>query len=295
MNHRTTHGKPARTAVNAVVSRRDITADHVWKRIEAGDGTAVILDVVRSCDLPGVPPEKGLVRGDVYMGHRYEATADGTRVTVLVRGDPRGSVPAIIVNLALKEQMKLRLESYKTYFIDRKAPDGSDNGGAWPDDERIYSFKVEGEDGGGAHIPKMMSAKDLEDSMTTSQAAGPAKPKFIATLRRVLGWSFLLFGACMLVYINTTASRQGGRCEKEFEACVWGKIEPKLYVRERASDCARVCERLRESEAAARERLGCARAKRLRASEAAARERSARAERLRKRTSGVGEGSGCVH
>ncbi|GMI27325.1 hypothetical protein TeGR_g10894 [Tetraparma gracilis] len=230
-NHRTIHGKPARTASNAVVSRRDITADSVWKRLEAEDGTAVFVDVTRSCELADVPPEKGFIRADSYQGFRYEATTDGTRIDVLLRFDPCGSIPPSFVNFALKSQMKLRLESYKTYFIDRKAPDGSDNGGDWPDDERIYNFKVEGEDGGGVHILNTMTVKDLVASTTVSQAAGLAKPKFIATLRRVLGWSFLLFGACMLVYINTTAGRQGGLCEGEFGACVWGRIEPKLYFK----------------------------------------------------------------
>jgi hypothetical protein len=280
-NHRAYHAKPARTAVNAVLSRRDLVADHVWKKLEAGDGTAVFLDVVRSCDLPGVPREKGFVRMDVYMAYRYEATADGTKVTLMLRGDPRGSFPASIVNFVAKGQMKLRLESYKSYFIDRKAPDGSDNGGEWPDDERIYSFKVEGEEGGEAGEVGGTTMKDLVASMTVSQAAGLAKPKFIATLRRVLGWSFLLFGACMLVYINTTAGRQGVLCEGEFGACVWGRIEPKLYVRERTRACERLRERsgyareerLRESEVAARERSGCARAKQLCESEAAAQER----------------------
>jgi hypothetical protein len=253
-NHRTIHGKPARTAVNAVVSPRDITADHVWKRIEAGDGTAVFLDVIRSCDLEGVPPKKGFVRADVYQGYRYEATADGTKVTILACVDPRGSVPPGVVNFAAKGQAKLRLESYKTHFIDRKAPDGSDNGGEWPDDERIYSFKLEGGDRGAADTPKTMSAKDLEHFLTSSQVAGPAKPKFIATLRRVLGWFFLLFGAAALVYVNTAAARQGAMCEAEFGTCVWGRIEPKLYaVRERASNCARA-KRCEEDEATGRRR-----------------------------------------
>jgi hypothetical protein len=43
-------------------------------------------------------------------------------------------------------------------------------------------------------------------------------------------------------------------CEAEFGACVWGRIEPKLYaVRERASNCARA-KRLRKSEAMRRRR-----------------------------------------
>ena len=49
-----------------------------------------------------------------------------------------------IVNFAIQGQMKIRLQSYIKYFIDRKAPDGSDNGGVWPDDENLYSFKFEG-------------------------------------------------------------------------------------------------------------------------------------------------------
>jgi hypothetical protein len=131
--------------------------------------------------------------------------------------------------------MKLRLENYKTYFIDRRAPDGSDNGGDWPDDERIYSFKVDGGDGRVADIPTTMTAKDLTASMSAPQAAGPTKPKVIATLRRVLGWFFLLFGAVAVVYVNTASGRQEAVCKGEFGACVWERIEPKLYVRERAS------------------------------------------------------------
>jgi hypothetical protein len=296
-----------------VVSRRDVTVDHVWKKLEAGDGTALFLDVVRSCELSGVPPEKGFVRADLFMGYRYESSADGTKVTMLLRGDQRGSVPSSIVNFALKSQMKLRLESYKTYFIDRKAPDGSDNGGDWPDDERIYSFKVDGEeDGEAGEEGATITMQELVASITTSQAAGPAKPKFIATLRRVLGWSFLLFGACMLVYVNTTASRQGEVCKGKFGACVWGRIEPKLYVRRATmreerqrtrgaaarerSGCARA-KRLCKSEAAVRERSGCARAKRLRTSEAAAQERgrlheSGAAARARERGAAAQERSG---
>jgi hypothetical protein len=174
-----------------------------------------------------------------------------------------------VVNLALKGQMKLTLESYKTFFLDRRAPDGSDNGGDWPNDERVYNFKVEGGDAEDEGVSKIMSVKDL------LSAAGPSGPtdaslgiKGIETLRRVLGCFFLLFGAAALVYVNTTASRQGEICEEEFGACVWERIEPKLCVRERASDCARG-NRLRESGAAARERSGCAIlvAKRLRKSE----------------------------
>jgi hypothetical protein len=177
------------------------------------------------------------VRCESYLGCRYAKSADGlgTKVTLLASGDPGGFVPTSLFNFALLEQMKLRIEMYKAYFIDRKNPDGSDNGGDWPDDERIYSFKVDGEEGGEAGEKGGTTMKDLVASMTASQAAGPAKPKFIATLRRVLGWSFFFFGSCMLVYINTTASRQGGRCEKELGACVWERIKPKLYVRERAS------------------------------------------------------------
>jgi hypothetical protein len=254
-----------------VVSRRDLVADHVWKKLEAEDGSAVFLEVMRSCESEDVPPAKGFVRMHSFVGWRFESTADGTKTTLVLKFDPRGSVPPGVVNFALKQQMKLRIESYKTYFIDRKAPDGSDNGGDWADDERIYSFKVEGGDGGGVDMPRTMTAKELVANMNTSQEAGPAKPKFIATLRRVLGWFFFLFGAAALVYVNTTASRQGEMCEEEFGACVWERIEPKLCVRERASDCARG-KRSRESEAAARERSGCARAKRLRdtGSEAAA-------------------------
>jgi hypothetical protein len=47
-DHRTFHGIPAHTAVNAVLSRRDITGDEVWKKLVLDDGGVTFLNVNRS-------------------------------------------------------------------------------------------------------------------------------------------------------------------------------------------------------------------------------------------------------
>jgi hypothetical protein len=94
-----------------------------------------------ACERPEAPPEKRAIRAETYYGVKYEATADGTKITVLISLDPGGVLPTAIVNFAVEGQMKAVLQSYKTYFVDRKAPDGSDNGGVWPDDENLYNYR----------------------------------------------------------------------------------------------------------------------------------------------------------
>ncbi|GMI33983.1 hypothetical protein TeGR_g12490 [Tetraparma gracilis] len=70
-NYRTVHGKPARTAVNAILSLRDVTCDEVWKKVVLENGKEVIVGVTRSCELPDLPPEKGFVRANSYLGYMY--------------------------------------------------------------------------------------------------------------------------------------------------------------------------------------------------------------------------------
>ena len=74
----------------------------------------------------------------MYLGMKFEETSSGSKITTLISIDPQGSIPTAIVNFVGNEIVKSRLESWKTYFIDKKAPDGSDNGGVWPDDENMY-------------------------------------------------------------------------------------------------------------------------------------------------------------
>ena len=74
----------------------------------------------------------------MYLGMKFEETSSGSKITTLISIDPHGLIPTAIVNFVGNEIVKSRLQSYKTYFIDKKAPDGSDNGGVWPDDENMY-------------------------------------------------------------------------------------------------------------------------------------------------------------
>jgi Leucine-rich repeat (LRR) protein len=146
--------------------------------------------------------------------------------------------------------MKGRLEAFKAYFVDRKAPDGSDNGGVWPDDENLYSFKFEGEameprHGGSAKIRVALGTDGKADdegvlrivSQKSTLLAASRKRDIllknpIAKLRRFLGWFFLLVGVGLVTYVSTMGGRQGKACEEKFGACVWGRMEPKLYFKD---------------------------------------------------------------
>jgi hypothetical protein len=72
---------------------------------------------------------------------------------------------------------------------------------------------------------------ELNASATTSRTAVVLKDP-IAKLRSVLGWFFLLVGVVMVTYITTVGGRQETACEEEFGACVWGRMEPKLYFKD---------------------------------------------------------------
>jgi hypothetical protein len=72
----------------------------------------------------------------------------------------------------------------------------------------------------------------LLDVVSKSRGAGVLLKDPIATLRRVLGWFFLLVGAGMITYVSTKGGRQEKLCEEEFGACVWGRMEPKLYFKD---------------------------------------------------------------
>jgi hypothetical protein len=71
---------------------------------------------------------------------------------------------------------------------------------------------------------------ELNASATTSRTAVVLEDP-IAKLRSVLGWFFLLVGVGMVTYITTVGGRQETVCEEEFGACVWGRMEPKLYFK----------------------------------------------------------------
>lgn len=255
----------------------------------------------------------------------YVPMAEGTKVTILAFGDPGGLVPTSVINLAAAGQMKLRLEMYKQHFVDRRAPDGSALEGNWPDDERVCSFKTDGEeeapavraDQPGRSTAMAVTSRDntpaskerirlemykikLEtnrqkygsneekeedggggkNASRSSRLAGNFSATFLnlankkkalkrgaAKMRQALGCFFALMGVGMLGYINTRASQLSKVCEEELGACVWGRIEPKLYVRAR---------RARGSETIARERSDPEGAKRARRSKASAMERSER-------------------
>jgi hypothetical protein len=144
--HKIFHGKPAPTAINAVFALRDVVLDHVWKKIEADDGSCVYLEVLQSCE---APPEKGFVRATSYLGWKFEKEGDGTKATMLWSLDPGGTFPTFVVNFAMVQQLKLRLDAFKKNFIDKKKPDGSDNGGIWPESDNVFGWKEDGgEDGG---------------------------------------------------------------------------------------------------------------------------------------------------
>jgi hypothetical protein len=53
-NYRTVHGKPARTAVNAIFSLRDVTCDEVWKKVILENGKEAIVHVKWSECFPGL-------------------------------------------------------------------------------------------------------------------------------------------------------------------------------------------------------------------------------------------------
>jgi hypothetical protein len=272
-DYRVVHGTPHPDPLNVVLALRDVCLDHVWTKLEYGDEShdagVMFLDVMRSCERRDAPLKKGFVRADCFLGHKFENTPEGgTKITVLLLGDPRGNLPISICNFALKGQMKVRLESFKEHFVDHKNPDGSDNGGSWPDDERLYRF-----DGGeeratdeattGGRRAKLLEAVYKTMDQAESRANGRAgrrrssaaslilgtssvasdhgrasaaanesdalRTRVLALVRRVVGWFFLLFGAGALAFVLGTGSRQAGICEREFGKCLWERIEPKLY------------------------------------------------------------------
>jgi Leucine-rich repeat (LRR) protein len=53
----------------------------------------------------------------------------------------------------------------------------------------------------------------------------------IEKLRSVLGWFFLLVGVGLVAFFSTLRGRQEKACEDEFGACVWSRLEPKLYLK----------------------------------------------------------------
>lgn len=144
-NWRCSHYKPPPSFTDAFVFPRDFTGEEVWKRVEQEDGkNPIFVTVARSCDIPEAPPVKGFIRGQSYAGHKFVATEDGgCHVTLLMFVDPGGLLPASLVNLLLGQQMTTRLEMYKAYFLEHKCPDGTVNGGVFPDDENIYNFMSE--------------------------------------------------------------------------------------------------------------------------------------------------------
>ncbi|GMH78359.1 hypothetical protein TrLO_g9996 [Triparma laevis f. longispina] len=144
-NWRCSHYKPPPSFTDAFVFPRDFTGEEVWKRVEQEDGkNPIFVTVARSCDIPEAPPVKGFIRGQSYAGHKFVATEDGgCHVTLLMFVDPGGLLPASLVNLLLGQQMTTRLEMYKAYFLEHKCPDGTVNGGVFPDDENIYNFVSE--------------------------------------------------------------------------------------------------------------------------------------------------------
>jgi hypothetical protein len=42
--------------------------------------------------------------------------------------------------------MELRIAHFYKYFVEKKNIDGSSNGGVWPNDEELYSFKTRAEE-----------------------------------------------------------------------------------------------------------------------------------------------------
>ncbi|GMI40457.1 hypothetical protein TeGR_g3449 [Tetraparma gracilis] len=239
--YRVSHAKTIGSSAARSVSRRDFVGDTVWKKLKLEGGREMFLSVSQPCERPDAPPEEGFVRGFVYLGRKYETTADGTKITVLVSLDPGGLLPTAIVNFLIMGQTKKRLQNYKTYFVDRKAPDGSDNGGVWPDDENLYNYKFEGVEAraGGGGSPKIREVIRMQskasDELLASVAASrksnilPKNP--IKKLRRFLGWFFLFVGVGLVTFVSTKGRRQEKKCAKEFGACVWGQMEPKLYFK----------------------------------------------------------------
>ncbi|GMI30047.1 hypothetical protein TeGR_g10445, partial [Tetraparma gracilis] len=168
-DYRVVHGTPHPDPLNVMLALRDVCLDHVWTKLEYGDEShdagVMFLDVMRSCERKDAPLKKGFVRADCFLGHKFENTPEGgTKITVLLFGDPRGNLPISICNFALKGQMKVRLESFKEHFVDHKNPDGSDNGGSWPDDERLYNFD------GGRSLKLLCVCNSRERDMTRGRA-----------------------------------------------------------------------------------------------------------------------------
>ncbi|GMI41460.1 hypothetical protein TeGR_g5044, partial [Tetraparma gracilis] len=286
---RVSHVVFAASALKNVLSRRESVAETVWKKLKLDNGTDMFLSVTQPCEHPEAPPATGFVRSEVYYGIKYEGTADGTKVTVLTALDPGGLLPTAIVNFGIEDGMKKKLQLYKTYFIDKKALDGSDNGGVWPDDENLYTFEFEGVGEkskavrrGSAEIrdvigsqsntsdeilvaseeppavtsrrtvqntvhglKKMMTSlktqrpsqiarqeSSLRNVVTKTSGAGVLLKDSVAKLRNILGWFFLLVGTGLIIYVSTKGGRQEKVCAKEFGACAWGRMEPKLYFKD---------------------------------------------------------------
>ncbi|GMI26831.1 hypothetical protein TeGR_g8519 [Tetraparma gracilis] len=243
-DHMTYHTVPAGDLMNTLISRRDFVGDQIWNKLMLDDGRMMILDISKSIDIPEVPHMSGFVRGESYFGLKFEETGDGgTKVTVLACIDPGGLLPTSLVNFVMEGLMKDELQNYKEYFIDRKAPDGSDNGGSWPDDESVcaYTNVVEGglEDEESEEArnenPESAELRSLASRSGTPAArqleTPPSKLRGVRVLRMVLGWFFLLVGAGLVAYVSTKGGRQEKACEEELGACVWGRMDPKLYFK----------------------------------------------------------------
>lgn len=72
--------------------------DHVWKSIDLEDGGKMIIDVFHTCERADAPHQKDKIRATNYSGVIFETCAGGSKYTFMARVDPRGGIPAFVVN-----------------------------------------------------------------------------------------------------------------------------------------------------------------------------------------------------